>query len=323
MEGRYDFRILLDHDDKLIVPEHRIEKTENKTKEKQLKELVELAEESKIERASPDQGKDPSSSDKRPNTKNRLRRRRTNQTNKKFRELNDTQNEEKQLIHAEDDQRLEDSDPSKKKKRRGKRGGRRRIKRDTNVDFSNINEIEGDGLEEGNKNLATNEMVVSNLENDKYSQPSDTPTVDADTLQKIKISRQEKTYKGSTATSKRKSSKTSKQSSIDEQNVETASETAKVKPKSSKVVRIKKQNDATEEEKQEDALIRQQPRQGWWNRRYGIRRKSPKQIYRSQFLRRLQASIISASLPANESRILEPPRNGSKSNPEYKQLLYR
>ena len=44
------FRILLDHDDKLIVPEHRIEKTENKTKEKQLKELVELAEENNIER---------------------------------------------------------------------------------------------------------------------------------------------------------------------------------------------------------------------------------------------------------------------------------
>ena len=38
-------------------------------------------------------------------------------------------------------------------------------------------------------------------------------------------------------------------------------------------------------------------------------------IYRSQFLRRLQASIISASLPANESRILESPRSGSKSNP--------
>ena len=47
----------MDHDDKLIVPEHRIEKTENKTKENQLKELVELAEENNIERGSPDQGK--------------------------------------------------------------------------------------------------------------------------------------------------------------------------------------------------------------------------------------------------------------------------
>ena len=270
MEGRYDFRILLDHDDKLIVPEHRIEKTENKTKEKQLKELVELAEESKIERASPDQGKDPSSSDKRPNTKNRIRRRRTNQTNKKIPgNFNDTQNgEEKQLIHAEDDQRLEDNDPSKKKKRRGKRGGRRRIKRDTSVDFSDINEIGGDGLVEGNKNLATNELVVSNLENDKYSQPSDTPNVDADTTAKDKDKPpRKKRTRGSAATSKRESSKTSEaKSSIDEQNVETASETAKVKPKSSKVVRIKKQNDATEEEKTGRRTNKAQPRQGWWNR---------------------------------------------------------
>ena len=53
---------------------------------------------------------------------------------------------------------------------------------------------------------------------------------------------------------------------IDEQNVETASETAKVKPKSSKVVRIKKQNDATEEEKTGRRNNKAQPRQGWWNR---------------------------------------------------------
>ncbi|MEC7387395.1 MAG: hypothetical protein VYC58_01890, partial [Pseudomonadota bacterium] len=62
------------------------------------------------------------------------------------------------------------------------------------------------------------------------------------------------------------SSKTSEaKSSIDEQNVETASETAKIKPKSSKVVRIKKQNDATEEETGKRAN-KAQPRQGWWNR---------------------------------------------------------
>ena len=133
MEERYDFRILLDHDDKLIVPEHRVEKTENKTKDKQLKELVEFAEENKPERESPHQGKDSSSSDKRSNTKNRVRRRRTNQINKGISgNINDTQNvDEKQLVHAEDDQRLDDSDPSKKKKRRGKRCGRRRIKRYT------------------------------------------------------------------------------------------------------------------------------------------------------------------------------------------------
>ena len=105
---------MLDHDDKLIVPEHRIEKTENK-KKKQLKELVELAEENNIERGSPDQGKEFSSSDKRSNTKNRTRRRR-NQQIKKFPATSNTQNaEEKQLIHAEDDQGLEDNDPSKRK----------------------------------------------------------------------------------------------------------------------------------------------------------------------------------------------------------------
>ena len=69
------------------------------------------------------------------------------------------------------------------------------------------------------------------------------------------------------ATSKRETSKTSQaKSSIDEKNVETASATAKVKPKSSKVVRIKKQNDATEEEKTEKRANKALPRQGWWNR---------------------------------------------------------
>ena len=155
---------------------------------------MELAEENNIERGSPDQGKEFSSSDKRSNTKNRTRRRRTNQTNKKIPDnINDTQNaEEKQLIHAEDDLHLEDNDPSKKKKRRGKRGGRRRIKRDTNADFNNINEIEGDSLVEANKKLATDEIVVSNLENDKYSQPSDPPNVDADTAAKDKDKPQRK-----------------------------------------------------------------------------------------------------------------------------------
>ena len=270
MEGRYDFRILLDHDDKLIVPEHRIEKTKNKTKENQLKELVELAEENNIGRGSPDQGKEVSSSDKRSNTKNRIRRRRTNQTNKKNPDnIKNTQSaEEKQLIHAEDDLHLEDNDPSKKKKRRGRRGGRRRIKRDTNAEFNNINEIEADSLVEDNKKLENDEIVVSNQENDKYSQPSDSLNADADTAakDKDKPQRKKRTRRGG-ATSKRETSKTSQaKSSIDEKNVETASETAKVKPKSSKVVRIKKQSDATEEEKTEKRANKAQPRQGWWNR---------------------------------------------------------
>ena len=53
---------------------------------------------------------------------------------------------------------------------------------------------------------------------------------------------------------------------FDEKNVETAPETGKVKPKSSKVVRIKKQSDATEEEETEKRANKAQPRQGWWNR---------------------------------------------------------
>ena len=268
MEERYDFRILLDHDDKLIVPEHRIEKTENKTKDRQLKELVELAEENKSEGENPDQGKDLSSSDKRSNTKNRTRRRRTNQTNKSIpANTNNTQNtDEKQLVHAEDDQRLDDNDPSKKKKRRGKRGGRRRIKRDTNADFTDINEIEGNNLAEGVKKPASDEIVVSSPENNTYSKSSQISNIDADAVKDKDNPPRKKRTRGSAATSKRKSSKTSElKSSIDEQNVEIATETAKVKPKSSKVVRIKKQNDATEEELQKGAN-KAKPRQGWWNR---------------------------------------------------------
>ena len=268
MEERYDFRILLDHDDKLIVPEHRIEKTENKTKDRQLKELVELAEENKSDGESPDQGKDLSSSDKRSNTKNRTRRRRTNQTNKSIpANTNNTQNtDEKQLVHAEDDQRLDDNDPSKKKKRRGKRGGRRRIKRDTNADFTDINEIEGNNLAEGVKKLASDEIVVSSPENNTYSKSSQISNIDVDAVKDKDKPPRKKRTRGSAATSKRKSSKTSElKSSIDEQNVEIATETAKVKPKSSKVVRIKKQNDATEEETQKGAN-KAKPRQGWWNR---------------------------------------------------------
>ena len=270
MEERYDFRILLDHDDKLIVPEYRIEKTENKTKDKQLKELVEFAGNNNSEREVPNQGKDFSSSDKRSNTKNKTRRRRTNQPNKSIPgNINDAQNtDEKQLAYAEDDQRLDDNDPSKKKKRRGKRGGRRRIKRDTNAEFNDINEIEGTSLVEGNKKLENYEIVVSSQENDKYSQPSDPPNADADTAakDKDKPQRKKRTRRGA-ATSKRETSKISQaKSSIDEKNVETALETAKVKPKSTKVVRIKKQSDATEEEKTEKRANKALPRQGWWNR---------------------------------------------------------
>ena len=38
-----------------------------------------------------------------------------------------------------------------------------------------------------------------------------------------------------------------------------------MKPKSSKVVRIKKQNGASEEEREKEAN-KAKPRQGWWNR---------------------------------------------------------
>lgn len=261
MEERYDFRILLDHDDKLIVPEYRIEKTENKTKDKQLKELVEFAGNNNSEREVLDQGKDFSSSDKRSNTKNKTRRRRTNQSNKSIPgNINDAQNtDEKQLAYAEDDQRLDDNDPSKKKKRRGKRGGRRRIKRDTNAEFNNINEIEENIVLEG-------EIVGPNVANDAYLQPSQPPNIDSDSAKdKDKPPREKRVRSGATA-SKRKSSKASGlKSSVGEQNVEATAETAKVKPKSSKVVRIKKKNDAKEEETAKGAN-KAKPRQGWWNR---------------------------------------------------------
>ena len=261
MEERYDFRILLDHDDKLIVPEYRIEKTENKTKDKQLKELVEFAGNNNSEREVFDQGKDFSSSDKRSNTKNKTRRRRTNQSNKSIPgNINDAQNtDEKQLAYAEDDQRLDDNDPSKKKKRRGKRGGRRRIKRDTNAEFNKINEIEENIVPEG-------EIVGPNAANDTYLEPSQPPNVDADTAKDKDKPPRKKRTRSIAATSKRKSSKTSElKPSIDKENVETPAETAKAKPKSSKVVRIKKQNEATEEVTEKSAN-KAQPRQGWWSR---------------------------------------------------------
>ena len=268
MEERYDFRILLDHDDKLIVPQHRVEKTENKTKDKQLKELVEFVEENKPERESPQQGKDSSSSEKRSNTKNRSRRRRTNQLNKgSSGNINDTQNiDEKQLVHAEDDQRLDDNDPSKKKKRRGKRGGRRRIKRDTNADSSNINNIGENSLEEGDKKLVSTELAVSDPANDTNLQPSQPATKDADIEDNEDKSPRKQRTRSSTAASKRKSSKTSElKPNTDEQSVENAAETANIKPKSSKVVRIKKNNRASEEEREKEAN-KAKPRQGWWNR---------------------------------------------------------
>ena len=56
--------------------------------------------------------------------------------------------------------------------------------------------LRGDSLVEADKKLATDEIVVSNLENDKQSQPSDPPMVDADTTAKDKDKPQKKkTYK--------------------------------------------------------------------------------------------------------------------------------
>ena len=100
----------------LLIPEHRVEKTENKTKDKQLKELVEFAEENKPERESPHQGKTLRHQIN-ARTPKMGHDRRTNQINKGISgNINDTQNvDEKQLVRAEDDQRLDDSDPSKRK----------------------------------------------------------------------------------------------------------------------------------------------------------------------------------------------------------------
>ena len=84
-----------------------------------------------------------------------------------------------------------------------------------------MSQIEGDSLVEADKKLATDEIVVSNLENDKQSQPSDPPMVDADTTakDKDKPQRKKRTRRGG-ATSKRETSKTSQaKSSIDEKNV--------------------------------------------------------------------------------------------------------
>ena len=124
MEERYDFKILLDHDDKLIVPEHRIERTANNAKDKQLKEIVELSEETKIEQDSPTNRKESSSTGKRSNN-NRTRRRHNNQPPKNAtRDVNDTQSvKNKQPSYSEEDQGSDDNDTSKKNKRRGKRGG--------------------------------------------------------------------------------------------------------------------------------------------------------------------------------------------------------
>ena len=130
MEERYEFKILLNPDDKLILPEHRIERTANKAKDKQLKEIVELSEETKTEQDSPSNKKDSSSTGKRSNN-NRTRRRHNNQPPKTAtRDVNDTQSvKNKQPSYSEEDQGSDDNDTSKKKKRRGKRGGKRRTKR--------------------------------------------------------------------------------------------------------------------------------------------------------------------------------------------------
>ncbi|MEC7973198.1 MAG: ribonuclease E/G, partial [Pseudomonadota bacterium] len=140
MEERYEFKILLNPDDKLILPEHRIERTANKAKDKQLKEIVELSEETKTEQDSPSNKKDSSSTGKRSNN-NRTRRRHNNQPPKTAtRDVNDTQSvKNKQPSYPEENQGSDDNDTSKKKKRRGKRGGKRRTKKDIDEGSRNLN----------------------------------------------------------------------------------------------------------------------------------------------------------------------------------------
>ena len=74
-----------------------------------------------------------------------------------------------------------------------------------------------------------------------------------------------------------------------------------MKPKSSKVVRPKKQGASEEEEKKE---VQTKPRQGWWNE-IQTKGESLKKNLSKPIFKRLQASTISRSTPANERRMFE------------------
>ena len=267
MEERYEFKILLNPDDKLILPEHRIERTANKAKDKQLKEIVELSEETKTEQDSPSNKKDSSSTGKRSNN-NRTRRRHNNQPPKTAtRDVNDTQSvKNKQPSYSEEDQGSDDNDTSKKKKRRGKRGGKRRTKKDIDEGSRNLNK-HGTSVPSGDNQIYKgDEGFVSETMNDSIPKASQHPDTEINTETGKAKPPKKRRSRVKTAAPKQKTPKTrDKEPAADEQTLKKVEKPAKAKPKSSKVVRIKNQ-DGTIEKETTKSSSKASPRQGWWSR---------------------------------------------------------
>ena len=267
MEERYEFKVLLNPDDKLILPEHRIERTANKAKDKQLKEIVELSEEPKIEQDSPSNKKDFSSTGKRSNN-NRTRRRHNNQPPKNAtRDVNDTQSvKNKQPSYSEEDQGSDDNDTSKKKKRRGKRGGKRRTKKDIDEGSHNLNK-HGTSVPSGDNQIYNgDESFVSETMNDSIPKASQHPDTEINTETGKAKPPKKRRSRVKTAAPKQKTPKTrDKEPTADEQTLKKVEKPAKAKPKSSKVVRIKNQ-DGTIEKETTKSSSKASPRQGWWSR---------------------------------------------------------
>ncbi|MCH2628932.1 MAG: Rne/Rng family ribonuclease [Nisaea sp.] len=267
MEERYEFKILLNPDDKLILPEHRIERTANKAKDKQLKEIVELSEETKIEQDSPSNKKDSSSTGKRSNN-NRTRRRHNNQPPKNAtHDVNDTQSvKNKQPSYSEEDQGSDDNDTSKKKKRRGKRGGKRRTKKDIDEGSRNLNK-HGTSVPSGDNQISKgDESFVSETMNDSIPKASQHPDTEINTETGKAKPPKKRRSRVKTAAPKQKTPKTrDKEPAADEQTLKKVEKPAKAKPKSSKVVRIKNQ-DGTIEKETTKSSSKASPRQGWWSR---------------------------------------------------------
>ncbi|MED5473006.1 MAG: ribonuclease E/G [Pseudomonadota bacterium] len=267
MEERYEFKILLNPDDKLILPEHRIERTANKAKDKQLKEIVELSEETKIEQDSPSNKKDSSSTGKRSNN-NRTRRRHNNQPPKNAtRDVNDTQSvKNRPPSYSEEDQGSDDNDTSKKKKRRGKRGGKRRTKKDIDEGSRNLNK-HGTSVPSGDNQISKgDESFGSETMNDSIPKASQHPDTEINTETGKAKPPKKRRSRVKTAAPKQKTPKTrDKEPAADEQTLKKVEKPAKAKPKSSKVVRIKNQ-DGTIENETTKSSSKASPRQGWWNR---------------------------------------------------------
>ena len=267
MEERYEFKILLNPDDKLILPEHRIERTANKAKDKQLKEIVELSEETKTEQDSPSNKKDSSSIGKRSNN-NRTRRRHNNQPPKTAtRDVNDTQSvKNKQPSYPEENQGSDDNDTSKKKKRRGKRGGKRRTKKDIDEGSHNLNK-HGTSVPSGDNQIYKgDESFVSETMSDSIPKASQHPDTEINTETEKAKPPKKRRSRVKTAAPKQKTPKTrDKEPAADEQTLKKVEKPAKAKPKSSKVVRIKNQ-DGTIEKETTKSSSKASPRQGWWSR---------------------------------------------------------